>query len=171
MGALPNPNIDWAHLRPLATHGFGLGELARQFHLPAGAVLARARRENWRISAINNGRKLAAQPIIEKAAQVSRDFVRDNGLRSRAFLSTAVAKAASHLENLPAPVIVEKHQALEAVTRAGNKLHGWSSEAEADRLAVVNLAVLATPASALRSKEAREVQAQSESQAQLDDSD
>ena len=145
----PDPSVDWHQLKLLAVHGIPLREIARRFCLPPGTVLARAKRENWGISTIINGRKLAAQPIIEKAGQVSRDFVRDNGVKSRTSLSTAVAKAASHLENLPGTVIVEKHQALEGVTRAGDKLHGWSSEAEANRFSVVNLAFINIPASEL----------------------
>jgi len=66
-------------------------------------------------------------------------------VKSRTSLSSAVAKAASHLENLPGTVIVEKHQALEGVTRAGDKLHGWSSEAEANRFSVVNLGLYQYP--------------------------
>jgi len=90
--------------------------------------------------------------------------------KSRASLSIAVAKAASRLESLPAEDIIENHQALEGITRSGNRLHGWSAEAETDRLAVVNLAFLATPASALPDKVPLEVQAQPEPQPQLEDS-
>ena len=80
MGAPPNPNVDWAHLRLLATQGFGLRELARQFDLPPGTVLARPKRENWQIRPIVNGRKVAAQLAIENTLRVSTDFVRHSGL-------------------------------------------------------------------------------------------
>jgi uncharacterized protein YjcR len=154
----PDPTTDWHQLRLLAVQGIPLREIARRYHLSAGTVLARAKRENWQISAITNGRKVVAQPAIQKALQVSTDFIRDNGLKSRAALSTALVKAASRLESLPADEIIEKHQALEGVTRAGDRLHGWSAQDQAG--SVVNIAFLNTPASALPEKKTVEAQAQ-----------
>ena len=41
------PNSQWAEMRTAFAAGIGLRELARQLGIPAGTVLARAKRENW----------------------------------------------------------------------------------------------------------------------------
>jgi len=41
------PGSQWAEIRTAFAAGVGLREMARKLGIPAGAVLARAKRENW----------------------------------------------------------------------------------------------------------------------------
>jgi hypothetical protein len=168
MAAPYNSDVQRHQAKVLALQGIPLREIARRLGRSANTVLSRAHRGEWEV---RETQTTAAQ-IVEQSAQnvirIGADYVRESGRRSRVALSNCVLKAAGHLESLEPPEIVERHQAVEGITRAADRLHGWSSKAEIDRLSVVNLAFLATPVSALPP---REVQVQAEPQAQLDSSD
>ena len=54
------PNSTWAELRTAHAIGIGLRELARNAGIPAGTVLARAKREGW-TERVQSARTLAQQ--------------------------------------------------------------------------------------------------------------
>ena len=61
------PNSTWAEIRTAHASGIGLRELARNMGIPAGTVLARARREGW-----TQRREHARSLAITPAARLAR---------------------------------------------------------------------------------------------------
>ena len=69
------PNSTWAEIRTAHASGLGLRELARSTGIPAGTVLARAKREGWTRS-VRDAKALGARPAtptvsVATAAAVS----------------------------------------------------------------------------------------------------
>jgi putative ATPase subunit gpP of terminase len=144
----------------LALQGIPLREIARRLGISHNTVLSWANRDKLHIRQLQTAHRKLAQEHVQQSTQsairISTDYVRENGLKSRAALSTSVLKAATHLESLPPPQILKRHQALEGVARAGDRLHGWSNQDQLRKGSVINIALIRTPPKVLASQAAAE---------------
>lgn len=66
------PNSTWAEIRTAHASGLGLRELARNMGIPAGTVLARAKREGWT-------RQIAMAKLMERP-ELARELARPDAI-------------------------------------------------------------------------------------------
>jgi hypothetical protein len=127
----------WAQIKTAYASGIGLRELARNMEVPAGTVLARAKREGWT-------HQIAAAKLIERP-QLAREIAKphainaitpmqsvvavmqERGERYRERMANVSEKVAGHLESLEADEILLRSGQVEKIDTVARRTFGLDS--------------------------------------------
>ncbi len=136
-------DVDWSSVRTLAV-AVGVREAARRLGLSEEAVMKRCSREGW--LAEPEMRAAAARSVQERSSALSacvrspaQELAKELlalGSKSRIGFARGLAKAASHVETLEGPEMLEKAQEVKATIQSAALVHGWSANAPVTRISL-----------------------------------
>jgi hypothetical protein len=117
----------WAQIYTAYASGIGLREIARNMDIPAGTVLAHAKREGW-TRAIESAKALvpAQSPPAVTPADAAAATLGEHSKRTRAGLARAYTRAAEHASELDGRDILERAARLKDITQGAGIIHGWN---------------------------------------------
>ena len=106
--------------------GAGLRDLGRRMNIPAGTVLARAKREGWSRQIQEVKALVSSSPSAITPLRAVSESLADAGAQTRAMLSQALIHAAGQARKTKHPL--ERAKQIQAVTNAAAKVHGWETK-------------------------------------------
>jgi len=120
------PKATWAEIRTAYASGIGLREIARNMGIPAGTVLAHAKREGWTrqiraaraIVPVNQNRP-AASPLEAVAATM-----RERGERHLGRMAGIVERGVGHVVSMDGADILEAVEDIDRLDRIGRRTYG-----------------------------------------------
>ena len=104
------PESTWAEIRTAYASGIGLREIARNMGIPAGTVLARAKREGWS-QHVNNAKALAKREDTVKAItpfEAASATMQQRGERHLGRMANIVEKTIPHVEAMEPGAILDR---------------------------------------------------------------
>lgn len=124
----------WVEIRTACASGIGLREIARNMEIPAGTVLARAKREGWtqQIAAAKLmerpklAREIAKQDAINAITPMQSAAVcmHERALRHVDRMAGVTEKVLPHLERMPADSILHRVDQVEKLDRIARRAYG-----------------------------------------------
>jgi hypothetical protein len=137
-------NATWAEIRTAYASGIGLREIARNIGIPAGTVLARAKREGW-TREIKNAKALAKReesalavtPVEAVAATLA-----ERGQRHLKRMAGMSEKGVGHIETMDGPEILNSIDEIEKLDKVARRTFGLNDSDSHDNNAIVSIAVL-----------------------------
>ena len=135
------PAERWEQIKTAYASGIGLREIARNMYLPAGAVLARAKREGWtqQIEAAKHEAKPAQSNAITPMQSVALTM-QQRGRRHLERMAGVSDKAVSHVETLEPSTILDRVDDVEKLDRIARRTYGLNETGGID--SPLNLNVL-----------------------------
>ncbi len=133
----------WAEIRTAYASGIGLREIARNMDIPAGTVLARAKREGWSQQR-DNAKALAKR---DDAAKVITPFeaasatMQQRGERHLGRMANIVEKTMPHVEAMEPDAILDRVDDVEKLDKVARRTFGIS-DYDVHGNNVVNIAIL-----------------------------
>ena len=134
----------WEQIKTAHASGIGLREIARNMFLPAGTVLARAKREGW-TQEIENAKALARR---ENEASTTTPFeavamsMQKRAERHVERMAGVSERGVDHIETMDGPEILDSVDEIEKLDKVARRTFGLSEgDAHADNVAV-NIAIL-----------------------------
>jgi hypothetical protein len=141
----------WEQIKTAYAAGIGLREIARNMGIPAGTVLARAKREGWtqQIAAARLverpelAREIAKPDAINAIAPMQSAAVsmRERALRHVDRMAGVTEKVLPHLEAMPPDSILHRVDQVEKLDRIARRNYGLDSNQE--HPAILNVRILA----------------------------
>ena len=133
------PSSTWGELRTAHASGLGLRELARNAGIPAGTVLARAKREGW-TRQIQQARAIvpAAQnpPAVADAVAVT---MQQRGQRHLQRMAGVVEKTLPHVETMEPGEVLDRVEDIDRLDKVARRTYGLDAHEAAG---VVGLNIL-----------------------------
>lgn len=138
----------WEQCRIAHYGGVPLRELARRLAIPAGTILARAKREGWgaQLDQAQNAigpLPAATETPLVSAADAVLNVLSDDSRETRLSLSRYARKAALAAEQSATPL--REAQAARHVAGVAAQVHGWEASEKASTDVHVNVCVLRDP--------------------------
>ena len=124
------PNSTWAEVRIAHASGIGLRELARSMGIPAGTVLARAKREGW-TRRVEAAKSLARQsspapvPVMDAAAAT----MAERGQRHLQRMAGITEKVLPHVESMEPGSILDRIDDIETLDKVARRTYGLNDDA------------------------------------------
>lgn len=124
------PNSTWAELKTAHASGIGLRELARNAGIPAGTVLARAKREGW-TRQIQQARAIVTAPQDSptvspaRAAAVS---MQERATRHVERMAGIVEKTLPAVEAMQPGGILDRIEDIDRLDKIGRRAYGLTDE-------------------------------------------
>ena len=138
------PKSMWAEIRTAYASGIGLREIARNMNIPAGTVLAHAKREGW-TREIQNAKALAkredAPPGVSPVEAVAISM-QQRGERHLGRMANIVEKTVPHVEAMEPGAILDRIDDVETLDKIGRRTFGISDAKEDPTHWAVNIAIL-----------------------------
>src|SRR5213080_1549358 len=137
------PESTWAEIRTAYASGISLREIARNMDIPAGTVLARAKREGWSRQR-DNAKALVKR---EEAAKVVTPFeaasatMQQRGERHLGRMANIVEKTMPHVEAMEPGAILDRVDDVEKLDKVARRTFGISDHDSPDQM-LVNIAIL-----------------------------
>ena len=134
----------WAEIRTAYASGIGLREIARNMDIPAGTVLARAKREGWSQQR-ENAKALAKR---DDAAKVVTPFeatsatMQQRGERHLGRMANIVEKTIPHVEAMELGAILDRVDDVEKLDKVARRTFGISDDGSHGENIAVNIAIL-----------------------------
>ena len=121
----------WSQIRTAHAAGVGLRELARNMNIPAGTVLARAKREEW-TRQVQNAKALAVRPaesptVTPTAAAAMTMQAR--GERHVERMAGVTERGVAHVEGLDGGTILDRVDAIEKLDKIARRTFGLNDSA------------------------------------------
>ena len=120
------PNSTWAEIRTAHASGIGLRELARSMGIPAGTVLARARREGW-TQRREHARSLAVTPAAHPArtpSEAAAVSIAERGQRHLQRVAGIVEKTLPAVERMKPGAILDRIEDIDRLDKIGRRTFG-----------------------------------------------
>ncbi|MFL6528032.1 MAG: hypothetical protein ACJ8IQ_08040 [Chthoniobacterales bacterium] len=137
----------WEQIKTAYAAGVGLRELARNMNLPAGTVLARAKREGW-TQQIQSAKQQGASSDVQSTAITPMQSVavtmQQRGERHRDRIAGVTESVLPHLESLEPAKILSSARDLEQFDRVARRNYGLADVPAGQ--GVLNLAILTNQA-------------------------
>ena len=134
----------WEQIKTAHASGIGLREIARNMFLPAGTVLARAKREGW-TQEIQNAKALAkredAPPAVSPVEAVAISM-QQRGERHLGRMANIVEKTVPHVEAMEPGAILDRIDDVETLDKIGRRTFGISDAKGDPTHWAVNIAIL-----------------------------
>jgi hypothetical protein len=136
----------WAELRTAYASGIGLRELARNAGIPAGTVLAHAKREGW-TAQIRDARMLATRPHQPHQSpavtpmQAAALSMHERGQRHVERMAGLAERATEHMEALDGSTILERIHHVEKLDTVARRTFGLN-DTESPSIGMVNVALI-----------------------------
>jgi hypothetical protein len=141
----------WEQIKTAYAAGIGLRETARNMNIPAGTVLARAKREGWTqqiaaarlIECPELAREIAKSDAINAVTpmQSAAVCIRERAQRHVDRMAGVTEKVLPHLEAMPPDSILHRIDQVEKLDRIARRNYGLDSNQE--HSGILNVAVLA----------------------------
>ena len=138
------PESTWAEIRTAYASSIGLREIARNMGIPAGTVLARAKREGWSQQR-ENAKALAKR---DDAAKVVTPFeatsatMQQRGERHLGRMANIVEKTIPHVEAMEPSAILDRVDDVETLDKVARRTFGISDDDVHGNNFLVNIAIL-----------------------------
>ena len=119
------PNSTWAELRTAHASGIGLRELARNMNIPAGTVLARAKREGW-TRQIQSAKSIARQSSPAAVAVVDAVAVtmQQRGQRHLQRMAGVVERTLPHVETMEPGEVLDRVEDIDRLDKVARRTYG-----------------------------------------------
>jgi hypothetical protein len=134
----------WEQIKTAYASGIGLREIARNMGIPAGTVLARAKREGWS-QHVNNAKALAKR---DDAAKVVTPFeaasatMQQRGERHLGRMANIVEKTMPHVEAMEPGAILDRVDDVEKLDKVARRTFGISDDGSHGENVIVNIGIL-----------------------------
>ena len=124
------PNSQWDEVRTAYASGVGLRELARNMGIPAGTVLARAKRERWtqRIAAAKANAATPRQPVAVTTMQAVAISMQERGERHIGRMAGITERVMPHLEAMDPDLILHRVDEVEKLDKIARRTFKISEE-------------------------------------------
>ena len=118
------PSSRWAEIRTAYAAGIGLREMARKLGIPAGTVLARARRERW-TGRIRDAKALGspASPVVSVAAAAAATMA-ERGQRHLQRVAGIVERTFPSLEQMEPNALLDRVEDFDRLDKIGRRTFG-----------------------------------------------
>lgn len=119
------PSSTWAELRTAHASGIGLRELARNMGIPAGTVLARAKREGW-TRQLQSAKSIARQSSPSAVAVVDAvaASMAERGQRHLQRMAGVVERTLPAVEAMPPEGILDRIEDIDRLDKIGRRTFG-----------------------------------------------
>ena len=134
----------WEQIKTAYASGIALREVARNMSIPAGTVLARAKREGWSQQR-ENAKALAKR---DDAAKVVTPFeaasatMQQRGERHLGRMANIVEKTIPHVEAMEPGAILDRVDNVEKLDKVARRTFGISDDGSHGENIAVNIAIL-----------------------------
>ena len=134
----------WEQIKTAYASGIALREVARNMSIPAGTVLARAKREGWSQQR-ENAKALAKR---DDAAKVVTPFeaasatMQQRGERHLGRMANIVEKTIPHVEAMEPGAILDRVDDVEKLVKVARRTFGISDDGSHGENIAVNIAIL-----------------------------
>lgn len=127
------PNSTWAEIRTACASGIGLRELARNMSIPAGTVLARAKREAW-TRQIQQAKALArpAEQSVAIGASVMQSValsMAERGQRHIERMANLADGVMPHLQTLKPDEVLDRVEDIDRLDKLARRTYGLTDGA------------------------------------------
>jgi hypothetical protein len=115
----------WEQIKTAYASGVGLRELARQMNIPAGTILARAKREGW-TRQIQNAKALVKREDALAATPVEAvaTSMRQRGERHAERMAGVSERGVDHIETMDGPEILNSVDRIEKLDKVARRTFG-----------------------------------------------
>src|SRR5436190_8482039 len=137
------PESTWGEIRTAYASGIGLREIARNMNIPAGTILARAKREGWSRHR-DNAKALAKREDTAKAItpfEAASATMQQRGERHLGRMANIVEKTIPHVEAMEPGAILDRVDDVEKLDKVARRTFGISDHHSPDQV-LVNIAIL-----------------------------
>jgi len=117
------PNSTWAELRTAHASGIGLRELARNAGIPAGTVLARARREGW-TARVQAARTLAREAPPVDVGHAAAASMAERGQRHLQRVAGIVERTLPAVEAMEPDGILDRIEDIDRLDKVARRTFG-----------------------------------------------
>jgi hypothetical protein len=137
------PSERWEQIKTAYASGIGLREIARNMGIPAGTVLARAKREGWS----RHRDKAKALAKREEAAKAITPFeaasasMQQRGERHLGRMANIVEKAMPHVEAMEPDAILDRVDDVEKLDKVARRTFGISDDGSHGENVTVNIGI------------------------------
>jgi len=116
----------WAEIRTAYASGIGLREIARNMGIPAGTILARAKREGW-TREIQNAKALAkredASPAVTPVQAVAASM-QQRGARHLERMASVSERGVDHIQTMDGPEILNSVDQIDKLDKVARRTFG-----------------------------------------------
>ncbi len=134
----------WEQIKTAYASGIALREIARNMSIPAGTVLARAKREGWSQQR-ENAKALAKRDDVAKVVtpfEAASATMQQRGERHLGRMANIVEKTIPHAEAMEPGAILDRVDDVEKLDRAARRTFGISDDDVDGNNVVVNIGIL-----------------------------
>jgi len=117
------PESTWAELRTAHASGIGLRELARNAGIPAGTVLARAKREGW-TARVQSARTLARQAPPVDVGDAAAATMAERGRRHLQRVAGIVERTLPAVEAMEPDGILDRIEDIDRLDKVARRTFG-----------------------------------------------
>ena len=134
----------WEQIKTAYASGIALREIARNMSIPAGTVLARAKREGWSQQR-ENAKALAKRDDAAKAItpfEAASATMQQRGERHLGRMANIVEKTVPHVEAMEPGAILDRVDDVEKLDKVARRTFGISDHDVPGQQMLVNIAIL-----------------------------
>ena len=134
----------WEQIKTAYASGIALREIARNMSIPAGTVLARAKREGWSQQR-ENAKALAKRDDVAKVVtpfEAASATMQQRGERHLGRMANIVEKTVPHVEAMEPGAILDRVDDVEKLDRVARRTFGISDGDVDGNNVVVNIGIL-----------------------------
>jgi hypothetical protein len=120
------PKSTWAEIRTAYASGIGLREIARNMGIPAGTVLARAKREGW-TRKIQNAKTLVKRedvPLTVTPVEAVAMSMQRRGERHIERMAGVSERGVDHVETMDGPEILNSVDEIDKLDKVARRTFG-----------------------------------------------
>jgi hypothetical protein len=121
----------WAEIKTaFATGSVSLRELARQMNIPAGTILARAKREGW-TREIQNAKALTKRedaPLAVTPVEAVAMSIQERGQRHIEGMAGVSERAVDHIQTMDGPEILNSVDEIEKLDKVARRTFGLKDD-------------------------------------------
>ena len=135
--------FEWAEIRTAYASGIGLRELARNIGIPAGTILARAKREGWS-KQIQSAKALAKRDDTSTAVtpfEAVSASMQQRGERHVAHMAGVSERGVDHVEAMDGGAILDRVDDIEKLDKVARRTYGIT-DGDGQANVMVNIALL-----------------------------
>jgi hypothetical protein len=137
----------WEQIKTAYASGIGLREIARKMEIPAGTVLARAKREAWS-KQVNDAKALAKRDDTSTAVtpfEAASASMQQRGERHIGRMAGITERGVEHVEAMEGHQILSRVDQIEKLDKVARRTFGLDTENGNGGNVMVNVALLEIP--------------------------
>jgi hypothetical protein len=134
----------WEQIKTAYASGIGLREIARNMNIPAGTILARAKRERW-TQQIQSAKSLIKREDTSPSAtplEAVSASMQQRGARHLGRMANIVEKTVPHVEAMEPGAILDRVEDIEKLDKVARRTFGLSDTGSHLQVMMINIALL-----------------------------